>query len=55
MFNNERRTSDAGKTYLPFALVLSLIVRKYKQLMFAGVWSDSYGRDGPVQDKVYVQ
>lgn len=35
MFNNERRTSDAGKSYLPFALGFSLVVRKYKQLMFA--------------------
>lgn len=37
MFNNERRTSDAGKSYLPFALVFSLVIRKYKQLMFAEV------------------
>lgn len=37
MFNNERRTSDAGKSYLPFALGFSLVIRKYKQLMFAEV------------------
>lgn len=61
MFNNERRTSDAGKSYLPFALGFSLVVRKYKQLMFAealgGMESilDMNGRDGPVQDKVYAQ
>lgn len=53
MFNNERRTSDAGKSYLPFALGFSLVVQKYKQLMFAealggmdSVILDMNGRDG---------
>lgn len=41
MFNNERRTSDAGKSYLPFVLVFSLVVRKYIQA--ADVCGGSWG------------
>lgn len=53
MFKNERRTGEAGKSYPPFALSFSLVVRKYKQLIFCGgswgyevVTLNMDGRDG---------